>query len=309
MKKITLALILFFIGAGPGFCASKESLVKKGNALYQKNNFAESVKEYETALKKDPESPAINFDLGTALYKNKKYAEAISYLQKGLLSKDPLLKKQAHFNLGDAFYKKGRELEGSRLDEAIADLEESLRQFEAVRNVDDKDNDAKYNHDTVKKELERLKEKKEQRRKKGGDQSENEPEQKKNQGSKEDTSTSSPEKNQPDQKKDQGSKEDTSQPSLQKSHTDKNLSYETAQHSEEKKEENKAEQGFSQSKDKKTALEKDSPLQAVQIKPGQMSKEEAKALLEHFEQGEEAPALLNFGKRKSSEESVVSKDW
>ncbi len=284
-KKITFFVLLLF-WASAACAASKEGEVKRGNALYKKGDFDSSLKNYENALKADPQSPAINFNLGTALYKNKKYDEAVLHLQKGLLSDDVLVKKNAHFNLGDTLYAQGVNFGEKHVDQAISALEESLRQFNAVLNIDDKDMDAKYNRDIVQKELELLKKKKQQQ----------------------------DQQNQQNQNKDQESnKEDKKQDQKQSQEQEKKSSQSPSQSenkdAEDKKEEQKPQQGFSQSGDQqedKTSEENSSA--SVAPKRGEMTKEEAKALLKQFEQSPESAGLLNFEKHTADEPAVL-KDW
>ena len=53
--------------------ASPRKSVKEGNLYYQQEDYAASRDKYEEALEKDPESDIVNFNLGTALYKEKDY--------------------------------------------------------------------------------------------------------------------------------------------------------------------------------------------------------------------------------------------
>ncbi len=288
IRKIVF-LILSLTLASNAWAVSKESLVKKGNVLYKKGDFNASVKSYEDGLKVDPESAIINFNLGTALYKDKKYDEAITHLQKGLLSDDPLLKKNAHFNLGDALYAYGVDIGEKQVDQAIGALEESFRQFTEVINLDDKDKDAQYNRDIVQKQLELLKKKKQQQQ--------NQQNQSKGQ-----------KQNKEDQSKSESQDKKAADSSSQENQSPEISSQPENKDAEDKKEEQKPEQGFSQSSDEKESSPEKKKEVDAQPKPGEMTKEEAKALLRQFEQSPEATGLINFDKRKA-EETPVLKDW
>lgn len=294
--KFGFILLLFWASAA--CAASKEGEVKRGNALYQKGEFDSSLKNYENALKADPQSPAINFNLGTALYKNKKYDEAVLHLQKGLLSDDVLVKKNAHFNLGDTLYAQGVNFGEKHVDQAISALEESLRQFNAVLNIDDKDSDAQYNRDIVQKELELLKKKKQQQ-----DQ-QNQQNQNKDQESNKADKKQDQKQSQEQEKKSAGSLSDKDKPSESPSQSEN-------KDAEDKKEEQKPEQGFSQGGDQKQKEDKSSDEKSqasVAPKRGEMTKEEANALLKQFEQSPESGGLLNFDKHTADEPAVL-KDW
>ncbi len=286
--------ILFFIlsltFASSAWADSKESLVKKGNAFYKKGDFESSVKSYEDALKSETESAVVNFNLGTALYKNKNYADAIAFLQKGLLSDDLSLKKNAHFNLGDAFYAQGLRMQNTQIDEAIAALEESFRQFSEVVNLDDKDKDAQYNRDIAQKKLEELKKKKQQQ-------------EQKNQQDQQDQG-----KDQKDQEKSQEQGQDSKQKSEDSSSKADSAGENQNKDGAGQNKDQKPPQGFSQNQQKEHNGGKDNKESQPQPRPGEMTKEEAKALLRQFEQSPEATGLLNFDKRKTQEIPVL-KDW
>ncbi len=141
-------------------------IVTQGNELFRKSAYAEAVRKYEAVLKKDPESAIINFNLGTALYKTGDYPRAVAALQKALLTDDPRLRAAARYNLGNALYKHGMSVEDKDLQGAIRRLEQSLSQYEEVLKGDPKDADARFNHDFVKRQLERLRKKLESSRSK-----------------------------------------------------------------------------------------------------------------------------------------------
>ncbi len=143
--------------------ASVRSDVAQGNRLYKENRFEDSLRHYDAALKNNPESDIIHFNIGTTLYKQRRYAESIGHLQKALLSDDPSIHQMAQYNLGSALYKSGIAQEEKDLAKAVASLEKSLQYLGSAINLDKTDEDAQYNYDFVKKELERLLKKQQQR--------------------------------------------------------------------------------------------------------------------------------------------------
>jgi len=133
--------------------------VKKGNELYQKKRYSDALEYYQNALEKDPDSQIIHYNLGTALYKMQDYGRAIAQLNDALLGEDPKINQKAQYNLGNSYYQKGIQEEAKELNSAVASLEKSLGHFEKALQLDPGDQDAQYNYDLVKKELERLKKK------------------------------------------------------------------------------------------------------------------------------------------------------
>ncbi len=308
MIKKAIVLILFLCVTSAAFAASKERSVKRGNAFYKKGDYAASLKSYQNALKAQPDSPVINFNLGTALYKDKKYDEAVDHLQKSLLGEDSVLQKKAHFNLGNALYQQGMTFGDGHIDQAIAALTESLRHFETVMNVDDKDPDAGYNHTIVQKELERLKKEKQQQNQQNKDQKQqNQKKDQQQQGS--DKDQKQHDQNKEEQQKPGQSQEENS--SSSKSGQQKQSSESSQKNNQDEsknQDQQKPQQGFSQNQEAADKSQQDDKESAAQAMPGQMTQEEAKSLLKQFEQGQESVGLLNFGQRQSVERPVL-KDW
>lgn len=151
-----LLFVAVLIFPQPGQAASVGESVRQGNRLYHQGQFTDSLKLYEDALKKGPESDIVNFNAGTALYKEKHYDEAIGHLQKAILSDDGSLRERAHYNLGNSLYKSGIAKEKADINAAITALRESLKHLASALALDKKDQDAQYNYDFVNKELERL---------------------------------------------------------------------------------------------------------------------------------------------------------
>ncbi len=300
-------IIFFILGltlASNAWAASKESLVKKGNALYKKGDFPAAVKNYESALVYDSESPAINFDAGVAYYKMKKYDNAIAHLQKALLSDDVSLNKNAHYNLGNALYAKAAEIEDKYPAQAFAYAQKAKEQFQSVLKIDDKDKDALYNYEVAKKKEEEIAKKLPKKKSPFGKQGDDEQE---SQSQKQD---GSPQNQEEENSKNKYEKEDAKDKFEDPDSKNKvnNPSQPENKDGQDKKEEQKPEQGFSQSSDEKEKSPEEKKEVGAQPKPGEMTKEEAKALLKQFEQSPEATGLINFDKRKTQETSVL-KDW
>jgi|TARA_B100000315_G_scaffold115297_1_gene105827 Ca-activated chloride channel family protein len=272
---ISLSLILI---PHTSFAASTGKFVKEGNALYKEEKFDEALDKYSEALKKDPNSDVINFDFGTALYKKNNYKESIDHFQKSLLTDDEKLKEKAHYNLGNAFYKSGIENEEKDLNAAVNFLKESLGEYEKTLVLNKNNEDAIFNHEFVKKELERIEKKQQQQN------------QEKSQDKKENSDKSNQQKNQPDQDKQQGQEKQNQEKDNQ---------------AEEQKADQKKETGQSE------ASNKDEPKKEQEMNEAsaqEMSKEEAESLLNSYKQNEEPQELLNFLGQKSSEQPVL-KDW
>jgi len=135
---IWLLGILCFL-AGPSaaqnpFTAPQERVnTRNGNKQYQKDNYTDAEAEYKKALDKKNNMPEATFNLGDAVYKQKRYDEAVKQFQlSAQTNTDPKVKSQAYHNLGNTY------LEQKKWDEAVKSYKESLK-------LNATDKDTKYN--------------------------------------------------------------------------------------------------------------------------------------------------------------------
>ena len=274
MKKIIISCIMIFsLGTLSAAAATSASLVKKGNRLYRQNKYDEALKDYAAALAKKPDSALINFDLGTAQFKLKNYDNAAQSFEKSLLTEDKDLERYGNYNLGNARYMSAEKKENSDLEGAIKLLEGAIGNYQRVLAVTPKDADAKFNYAAAQKKLKELREK---------------------------LKKQPPQKNQCQRP----NKQNQSQEQKQGRQEEKQQQEKAAQNkAQQEKEQN------NQSKQEDQKKEEQSPEQngAQAVEAKEMSKDEAKMLLEGYKQEERGMGKLN-DEHKSEEEPVL-KDW
>lgn len=185
MRIIFIALVFSITLYSAKAQAQVKKEVKHGNLLYNKGKFDDALKEYEKAFLKSQDSDIVNFDMGTALYKTNDYKAAMSHFERSLVTEDKSLEQKINYNIGNAKYKYGISMEQDNLDEAINSLEDSLKRYENAITLDEKDKDAKYNYEFVKKELERLLKNKDKNKKENQEENKEKKEEEKGQGQKE----------------------------------------------------------------------------------------------------------------------------
>jgi len=284
--------ILFY---SPSCFASKQGDIKQGNKLYHQGKYEAAADKFNDALKKDSDSDIINFNLGAALYKKEEYPKAVEHFQKSLLSDDKVIQTNAHYNLGNSLYKSGIGKEDTDLKTAIQSLQEAAGHYEKTLSVDTKDQDAQFNYEFVKKELERLKEKLKQQQRK----------QQKPEDKEEKSEQHSGHQEQSQQQKSQdahetqghGAKEQEKQQEQEEIQTQ--ADQKQTQESQNKKEEQSGSQSPEQA---------DSGKQTAVLKPGELSDKEAQMLLENYQQTEEPRGLLNLRLQRGREKEV-ERDW
>jgi tetratricopeptide (TPR) repeat protein len=150
------------------WAASGAGEVRAGNRAYARGQYDRALDMYTAAARKSRGDARIDYDRGTAAYKLAKYRDAAGCFNKALLSEDPRLVRDAHYNLGNAYYKLGIEQENSDIAGAQKALEQSLAQYDASAAGDRVNDDAVANRRFVASELERLRKKQQEQKQKSG---------------------------------------------------------------------------------------------------------------------------------------------
>ncbi len=292
-KTINIILGCFCIIASCSIveAASPRRAVNEGNRYYKQGDYQASRLKYEEALAKNPESDIVNFNLGTAFYREKEYEHSSNHFQKVLLTDDGGLKERAHYNLGNALYKLGMSHTESDINTAISSLENSLNQYKRALSINEKDKEAKHNYDFVGKELVRLKEKRQQQQdQKSSDESQKqEKEQEQQQGQQQ--------QEQEKQSQDQQERQEQKQQQEQQSEQGK----EEKQGQEENSDQGRGQQGEEEYNKQQEAGTSSQDAQ-------ELTQKEAQMLLESYQQAEEPQGLLQVHP-KAGDARPVLKDW
>ena len=111
----------------------ERQFIRKGNAEFTAGKFLESEIEFRKALEKDAKSFEAQFNVGDALFRQKKYdkaAEQFEVLSK--VEKDPSKLAQVYHNLGNSLYAQGK-------------IKPSIEAYKNALRNNPLDNDARYN--------------------------------------------------------------------------------------------------------------------------------------------------------------------
>ena len=135
MKKSSHTLLLLFVLSSTALWAQQENKdLRSGNKQYKSEKYTEAEVAYRKALEKNNKSFETNFNLGNALYRQKKYSDALDYFDRaGALSGNDKQKKAAALhNIGNSLLSENK-------------IQESIEAYKnALRNTP-KDNDIRYN--------------------------------------------------------------------------------------------------------------------------------------------------------------------
>lgn len=103
----------------------------RGTALFREKQYAEAQAEFEAAIKADPSFALAANNLGFAHYKLERFPEAAQWLEKAV-ALDPK-RAVAFLNLGDVYLKLGKRAEAKKAYEKYLELAPNARGADAVR--------------------------------------------------------------------------------------------------------------------------------------------------------------------------------
>ena len=256
----SIAALLLLIIVLLGYRSAHASPGSAENA-YNAGNYDLAVEGYRSETKKAPEDPQLQFNLGAAAYKGKQYQEALKSFGQSLKVQDINLQNQSYYNMGNTLYRQGEGTEKQNPQETIKNWQASIQAYDNALKLKPGDQDAAFNRDFVKKRLEALK---------------------KNQKKKDCNKCDNKDKNKDKKKNDKQKNRQAN-----KKGSKQNQNKDQKQNSSSQNKSAKADQ-----QQKKPDQDKTAQAQSAQApkrrRPGQMSEEQAKSLLDSLKGDEKA---------------------
>ena len=124
-----------------GWIGGWTRVMKAGNVAYVRGNYGEAQVAFQQATLEKPDNPVAHYNLGTALYKQDKFREAIRAFQASLSRHSEQTAKQMEstlnrssilYNLGNAQFK-------------VGDLTSAIDAYQQALRLDPQDTDAHHN--------------------------------------------------------------------------------------------------------------------------------------------------------------------
>ena len=291
------ALVLAMV-AWPGFVQASPQSAEKA---YRKGDFATAEQQYQAAAAKAPGKPELEFNAGSAAYKAALFDKSADAFQKSLKTDQVKLQQDSYYNLGNTQYRLGQKTETTNPQQTIPVWQQAIQSYEAALQLKADDVDARYNRDLVKKKLEQLQ--KQQQDKKNKDQKskdQKKPEQakqnQKDQGQKDQ-----------DQKKQGQPQQAGHQPQQPKPDSGKAQQDQQGQAGPQPQAPQPNGQDHANTQPTKDGSQESAEAQRV---PGQMSREEAKALLDSAKGDEyRLPAVPLARNAFKDDNKPPLKDW
>ena len=136
MKRVLIICLLAIAAYPPLFAQREAGDVRRGNREYKKQDFTEAEVDYRRALETNKNSYEAHYNLGDALYRQDKYADAQAEFETAAKMLDPKKDKERYaksmHNIGNCNFAQ------QQYDKAVAAYQASLR-------ANPKDNDTRYN--------------------------------------------------------------------------------------------------------------------------------------------------------------------
>ncbi|HEY5102365.1 MAG TPA: VWA domain-containing protein [Steroidobacteraceae bacterium] len=147
------------------------------NVAYAKGDYVKAERDYAAAVKRDPNTPALQFNLGTAAYKAGRFDEAAQAFQASVGALQSANQKRlaeqayAYYDLGNTLYRTGQKTEQSNTQQTIEGWTRAVKAYDVALQLRPNDADGKFNRGLVQRKLETLKKKQseqDQQKKSGG---------------------------------------------------------------------------------------------------------------------------------------------
>jgi Ca-activated chloride channel family protein len=152
-KVVAMAMLSFVLNAqgNPGL------------DRYNQGDFDGALGSFREELKRDPDSPAINFNVGDAAFRLQKYDEAFEAYSKAMVSSDPVLQEKAYYNAGNSLFMEGNHSQD--LEQQLSNYYDARYQYHQALDRDPGDEQAKKNLSLLEERIKQAeKEKEEQQR-------------------------------------------------------------------------------------------------------------------------------------------------
>jgi Ca-activated chloride channel family protein len=164
MTRVRLAaIVLATVSVG---WLDPHAKAREAARLYDEGKYEEAVAKYNEALTDEPDSALLHFNLGDATYRHGKYTDALNAFQQVPASDaDPARSARVAYNMGNAKYRLGAEAEASDPKTALGHWAEALVAYRRAMGAAPGDEDAKFNHEFVEKKMDELRKKLEEQQK------------------------------------------------------------------------------------------------------------------------------------------------
>jgi Ca-activated chloride channel homolog len=151
----SLILLLLLVSAAGPVRASTTS----ADDAYKKGDFVTAEHEYAAAAQRDPKKPTLQFNLGTAAYRAGQFPQAAQAFQESISrapsgdAKRLADQEDAYYNLGNTLYRTGQQTEKSSPQQTMQTWTQAVKAYDTALQLRADDADSKFNRDFVKRKI------------------------------------------------------------------------------------------------------------------------------------------------------------
>ncbi len=273
-----LMLAFFALAVMAVSAQSAKRMVRQGNKSFEQNNYSDAEVKYKKALEKKPDYVKGKFNLGDAYYQEKDYKDADSlFSEVAATAKSSEVRAKAWYNKGNSLL-------------AQKKYQESIEAYKNALRLNPNDTAAKYNLEYARKKLKKQQQQQKQQQKKNKQNKDKNKKNKDKQKQDQNKDKNKEKKNKKDQQKKEQQKKDQ-----------KNKEQQKKQDQQQKQQQNQ---------DKEKGKKGDQKRQKQQPGPQQISKQDAKRMLDALKNGEKKTLQkLQLQKAKAAHHKTKEIDW
>jgi Ca-activated chloride channel homolog len=155
------ALVLLALAVTPAVPVRASTV--SAEEAYKKGDFATAEREYAAAAQRDPTKPTLKFNAGTAAYRAGQFPEAAKAFQESISrapsgdAKRLADQEDAYYNLGNTLYRTGQKTEQSSPQQTMETWTQAVKAYDTALQLRADDADSKFNRDFVKRKIKDLK--------------------------------------------------------------------------------------------------------------------------------------------------------
>jgi Ca-activated chloride channel homolog len=160
--------ILVLLSVAVTAAAPARASTLSAEEAYKKGDFATAEREYAAAAQHDPAKPALQFNAGTAAYRAGQFPAAAKAFQESISrapsgdAKRLADQEDAYYNLGNTLYRTGQKTEQSSPQQTMETWTQAVKAYDTALQLRADDADSKFNRDFVKRKIKDLKDKQNQ---------------------------------------------------------------------------------------------------------------------------------------------------
>ncbi|MGC1520446.1 MAG: hypothetical protein WA803_02805, partial [Steroidobacteraceae bacterium] len=130
---------------------------------YDKGDFTAAAREYAAAAQRDPKAPVLQFNAGAAAYRAGQFPQAAQAFQASISrsvsgdAKRLAEQEDAYYDLGNTLYRAGQGTLQSSQQQTLQSWQQAVKAYDTALELRADDADAKYNRDLVKRKIDELK--------------------------------------------------------------------------------------------------------------------------------------------------------